>query len=143
MKRMPSQKTGRLAPFIEAIEDSKQAGFTWEELRIVFEDNGFEIADKAMQFRETFFRAKHRYEKGTLRADQKPLPDEYASEASKTESDQEQNQNQSEAMGDRKGDPGQDDSQFENQPEAETGNSNRRPSMPEEAEQAGIKFDDD
>lgn len=110
MKRRPSQKTGRLAPYIEAIEEAKVTGYTWEDLRVVFEELGLDIATKPMQFRETFFRAKHRYEKGTLKADQLPLPDEDAAADSQnsqnsqnSEANQQEQQNQSETVGDRKG----------------------------------------
>lgn len=105
MHRMPKKKTARLLPYIQAIEKARTFGYAWEDLRTLFNDQGFDIATNQKTFRQTFMRAKAQYEQAQDELDQFPLPDEDTGSDKKTAS----GSGQSQSMGGRKEGPNQVD----------------------------------
>lgn len=122
MTFMPRQKTARIAPYLLAIQEAHESGWTWSELMEVLNNAGLDIADKPVNLRHTFQRAIRRYEKSTVKPRQQPLPGLENTRNNEPEFEQAQKQNQSESVGDRQEDSTQSDAQSESQPEPDKDN---------------------
>lgn len=94
MSFRPRHKTARLAPYIRSIQELRQVGWTWEDIRLVLESHNLDIADQPRNLEDVFKRAKKRYDKGDLTPKQIPLPG-FEQNQSETPLNKKKNTNQS------------------------------------------------